>query len=142
MRDFDYTERLNSLFTPKIVRLLVDIREYRGKQDLYIEADADVLHSLLQVAKIQSTQSSNRIEGIFTTDKRLAELMNEKSEPINRSEQEIVGYRDTLQLIHESYEYIPITSNYILQLHKNLYSFSNASVGGHFKNQDNIIAQT
>lgn len=90
---------------------------------------------------LRHTGASNRIEGIFTTDKRLKELVKHKAEPKNRSELEIVGYRDVLATIHENFDYIDITPNIILQLHRDLYAFSNAAAGGSFKNADNVIAE-
>ncbi|MFP3154599.1 Fic family protein [Lachnospiraceae bacterium ZAX-1] len=96
----------------------------------------------MEIAKIQSTGASNRIEGINTTDKRLEELVRNKSAPRNRTEQEIAGYRDVLATIHESYDYIYPRSKIILQLHKQLYSFSKNSISGTYKNSDNYIAKT
>ena len=91
---------------------------------------------------IQSTGASNRIEGIFTSDKRLEELVSQKAEPRNRSEQEIAGYREVLSTIYEGYEYINPRPNIILQLHRDLYSYSQGSAGGSYKNSDNVIAET
>jgi len=96
----------------------------------------------MEIAKIQSTGASNRIEGIHTTDKRLEELVRSKSVPRNRNEQEIAGYRDVLSTIHESFDYIYPRPNIILQLHKQLYSFAQSSVGGSYKNADNFITET
>jgi Fic family protein len=121
--------------------MLTRIHEHKGKQELYIEAHADTLSSLLEIAKIQSAGASNRIEGIYTTDKRLRKLVSENSAPRNRNEQEIAGYREVLSTIHESYDYIKIRPNIILQLHRQLYSFA-GSPGGFWKNADNVIAQT
>ena len=112
----------------------------RGRQDLLVEANRDELPTLVEIAKIQSIGASNRIEGIFTSDKRLKELAQEKSTPQNRSEQEIAGYREVLKTIHENYDYIAISPNIILQLHRDLYAY--ASGGGNFKNSDNVIAET
>ena len=142
MRDFDYKNTPMKLLSPEVVKLISAIHEHRGKQDLYLEAHKDELNSLLEIAKIQSTGSSNRIEGIYTTDKRLEALVHDKVTPRNRSEEEIAGYRDVLSTIHESYDYIPPRPNLILQLHRDLYSYSSGSVGGTFKNSDNVIAQT
>ena len=100
------------------------------------------MKTLLEVALIQSTGASNRIEGIFTSDKRLEELVSQKAEPRNRSEQEIAGYREVLATIHESYEYISPRPNIILQLHRDLYSYSQGAAGGCYKNSDNVIAET
>lgn len=142
MRDFDYQHLPDSLLTPEICGLLAAIHEYRGKQELYTAAKQDVLDDLLEVAKIQSTAASNRIEGIFTSHTRLKQLVAEKVSPHNRNEQEIAGYRDVLTTIHENYDYIPITPNSILQLHRDLYSFLPAGMGGNWKNTENIIAET
>jgi len=142
MRIFDYKIIEKKLMTPEIMNMVTLIHEHKGKQDLYIEANSDVLAGLLEIAKIQSTGASNRIEGIFTSDKRLAQLVKEKSEPRNRSEQEIAGYREVLATIHESYDYIAPTANIILQLHRELYSFAGSSAGGSYKNADNMIVET
>jgi Fic family protein len=123
------------------VNLISAIHEYKGKQDLFIEAQADSLRQLLEIAKIQSAGASNRIEGIHTSDERLAALISMKAEPRNRSEEENAGYREVLNLIHGSYDYIPVTSAVILQLHRDLYQYTPAA-GGRYKNADNIIAET
>ena len=98
MKEFDYKNRPKALLTPDIVGMLTSIHEHIGKQELFIEANAHVLVTLLEVAKIQSTASSNRIEGIFTTDKRLEELFREKSKPRNLGEEGIARYRDVLPI--------------------------------------------
>ena len=141
MRNFDYQNTLAKLLTPEIVQLLTSIHEHKGKQELFIEANADDLTSLLEIAKIQSTGASNRIEGIYTSDKRLIELVQGKAEPRNQSEQEIAGYREVLATIHESYDYIIPKPNTILQLHRDLYHFNTSSIGGVYKNSDNVIAE-
>ena len=109
--------------------------------ELFIKAKPDILEAMLEVAKIQSTGASNRIEGIFTSDARLKELVTQKADPINRDEEEIAGYREVLNTIHENYEYITLKSSVILQLHRDLYSFHPSSSGGKYKNQDNIIEE-
>ena len=141
MHSFEYTESSGELFTPEIVRLLTALHEHKGRQQLFVEAKKDELQTLMEVAKIQSTKSSNRIEGIFTTDRRLEELVAKKTEPKNRNEQEISGYRDVLATIHESYDFISPTVNVILQLHRDLYSYGHDGFGGKFKSGDNIIAE-
>ena len=142
MRTFDYIKIPEKLLTPEIVQMVASIHEHKGKQELFLEANIDELNTLLEVALIQSTGASNRIEGIFTSDKRLEELVSRKAEPRNRSEQEIAGYREVLATIHESYEYIIPRPNVILQLHRDLYSYSQGATGGNYKNSDNVIAET
>ena len=142
MRNFDYSEAPKQLLTPEIVQMIGSIHEHKGRQELFVEANADELKTLLEVALVQSTGASNRIEGIYTSDQRLAELVRQKAEPRNRSEQEIAGYREVLAVIHESYEYIAPRTSVILQLHRDLYSYSQGMQGGMYKDSDNLIAET
>ena len=142
MRNFDYITNPAKLLTPEIVQMVGSIHEHKGKQELFLKANIDELKTLLEITLIQSTGASNRIEGIFTSDKRLEELVSQKAEPRNRSEQEIAGYREVLATIHESYEYITPKPNIILQLHRDLYSYSQGNIGDTYKNSDNVIAET
>ena len=141
MREFDFKASASKLLTNDIVNMLGYIHEYKGQQNLFIEAKADVLSHLLEIAKIQSTEASNRIEGIYTSDERIKALVKEKSAPLSRNENEIAGYRDVLATIHENYDYIPPRANVILQLHRDLYQYSGMGIGGHFKNTDNVIEE-
>lgn len=140
MRCFDFEKEYNKLLTPEIVAYLTQIHEFKGLHS-NVESQKEILAELAEIAKIQSTEASNRIEGIITTDDRLKLIVKEKTMPMTRSEKEISGYRDVLATIHESYEYIPIRSNMILQLHRDLYKFSGSSVGGYFKTTDNVITE-
>ena len=115
MRAFNRWEKL---LTPDIVALLTQIHEYKGEQALFVEAKADALTRLVEIAKIQSTEASNKIEGIYTSDARLKALVKDKTTPKTRNEREIAGYRDVLNTIHESHDYISIRPNMILQLHE------------------------
>ena len=141
MRVFNYKSEYKKLLTPEIVTYLAQIHEQKGQQNLFIEAKKDALTELLEIAKIQSTEASNRIEGIITTEDRLKKIVMNKTTPKGRSEREIAGYRDVLNTIHENYDYIPVRPGMILQLHRDLYKFSNAAIGGNYKNSDNIIAE-
>ena len=141
MRTLDYKKEYQKLLSPEIVSFLAQIHEQKGQQNLFIEAHKDALSELLEIAKIQSTEASNRIEGIITTDDRLKKIVLDKTTPKGRSEREIAGYRDVLNTIHENYDFIPVRPNMILQLHRDLYKFSNSAIGGSFKNSDNIIAE-
>ena len=125
-----------------ILNLVAKIHECKGRQDMFIRQKPVELDRLVQIAKIQSTEASNAIEGIVTTDTRIRQLVEEKTAPRNRSEQEIAGYRDVLSIIHESFDVIPITRNYILQLHKILYTHTNNPIAGQTKNVQNYISAT
>ena len=140
MRTFDYKKRYERLLQPDIVALVAQIHEYKGEQTLFVEAKADTLTQLLEVAKIQSTEASNKIEGIYTSDDRLKKIVRDKTMPKTRSEKEIAGYRDVLNTIHQNYDYIPVKSSIFLQLHRDLYKFA-GNAGGSFKSSDNVIAQ-
>lgn len=143
MRSFNLKDEYNSVISNNnIVNLISKIHEYKGKQSYLLDTKKDTLATLLKVAKIQSTSASNKIEGIYTSDKRINELVNKKLEPKNRNEEEIAGYRDVLSLIHENYNYIDITLNTILQLHRDLYKYTGYSYGGKFKNSQNYIEET
>jgi Fic family protein len=141
MRTYDYSKKWQQLLTPEIVTMLSQIHEFKGEQNLFIEAQSDTLMQLVEIAKIQSTEASNKIEGIFTSDERLKKLVTNKTTPRSRNEQEIAGYRDVLSTIHDSYEFIPVRPSIILQLHRDLYKFSGKSIGGVYKNADNVIAE-
>ena len=142
MRKYEFQNEWQKLLVPDIVALLTQIHEFKGEQNLFIEANSDTLTQLVEVAKIQSTEASNKIEGIYTSDDRLKKIVLNKTTPRTRNEQEIAGYRDVLATIHESYEYIPLRPTMILQLHRDLYKFSGMSIGGNYKNSDNVIAET
>ena len=129
------------MLTPEIVGLLTKIHEFKGEQNLFIEAHADQLTELMEIAKIQSTEASNKIEGIYTSDERLKKLVMDKTTPKSRAEQEIAGYRDVLNMIHENYDYVQTKPGIILQLHRDLYRFMGPGAGGYFKTTDNVIAE-
>lgn len=139
MRQFDYREKWTKLLTPDIVSLLTTIHELKGEQTFFIETKADTLTQLTEVAKIQSTEASNWIEGIYTSDDRLRALVRDKTRPQTRNEQEIAGYRDVLNTIHENHDHIPLKPSIILQLHRDLYKFESYDIGGKYKSGDNVI---
>ncbi len=142
MRTFNYTEIGKQKWDSEVLGLVAAIYKEAGKQELYLKQRPEELEKLVEIAKIQSTEASNAIEGIVTTDTRIRQLVEEKTTPKNRSEQEIAGYRDVLSIIHESFDAIPITRNYILQLHKILYSQTNNPMAGQTKNVQNYISAT
>ena len=113
LKNYDYGNKWQSLLTPEIVGYLTTIHEFRGEQRLIADRHADVLEDLVQIAKIQSTESSNRIEGIYTSDEQLRKLVLDKTKPKSRDEREIAGYRDVLNTIHENYEHIPAICQYM-----------------------------
>ena len=142
MRGFNYRAIKESRWDSEILGLVAAIYKEAGKQELYLKQRPEELEKLVEIAKIQSTQASNEIEEIVTTNTRIRQLVEEKTTPKNRSEQEIAGYRDVLSIIHESFDAIPITQNYILQLHKILYSHTNNPIAGHTKNVQNYNSAT
>lgn len=141
MRNFNFKAAYQKLLSPDIVGLVAQIHEFKGRQSHFANIKQDMLTKLVEVAKIQSTEASNHIEGIVTTSERLKKIVREKTMPKTRSEKEIAGYRDVLSMIHESYAYIPPKPPIILQLHRDLYKFSGKSIGGSYKNSDNVIAE-
>lgn len=141
MRNYNYRFLETTAIPSDVVSFLVQIHEYKGKQSSFYSQQPDILHKLVEAAKIQSTGASNRIEGIHTTDQRLQELKNEHVAPANRDEEEILGYRLVLDTIHESHDYISVKPNVLLQLHRDLYKFSAYGFGGNYKSADNIIQE-
>ena len=142
MRAFNYSEIKNQKWDSDILGLIAAIYKEAGKQEMYLKQRPEELEKLVEIAKVQSTEASNAIEGIVTTSTRIKQLVEEKTMPKNRDEQEIAGYRDVLNIIHESFDAIPITQNYILQLHKILYSHINNPMAGRTKSVQNYISAT
>lgn len=141
MREFNYLNLNETKWDSEVLGLVAQIHEFKGRQELYLKQKPAELDRLVEIAKIQSVQTSNKIEGIITTDTRIKQLCMDKTMPKTRDEQEILGYRDVLKTIHENFEYMPIRSSYILQLHRDLYKYSNKSIGGRYKNTQNYISE-
>ena len=142
MRSFNYSAIRVLKWDSDILGLIAAIYKEAGKQELYLKQRPEELEKLVEIAKVQSTEASNAIEGIVTTSTRIRQLVEEKTAPKNRNEQEIAGYRDALSIIHENFDAIPITQNYILQLHKVLYSHMNNPMAGRTKSVQNYISAT
>lgn len=142
MRNFDYMKLSERMWDTEIVSYIAKIHECKGRQELFVRQKPVELERLVEIARVQSTEASNKIEGIVTTSTRIKQLVNEKTTPRNRDESEIMGYRDVLNTIHESHDYIPVRSSYILQLHRDLLKHAGMSYGGHFKNVQNYINET
>jgi Fic family protein len=141
MRVFDYKKMEDTLLPNDIVELLNEIYEYKGRIELFLEQKDDILSSLESTSYIQSIQASNKIEGIYTSEKRLKDIVIDKSSPVDYNEEQIAGYRDALRLILTSFEDINISPNNILYLHKTLYTYTVDSHAGKYKNMDNSIVE-
>ena len=142
MRAFNYSKINEQKWDSELLGLIAAIYKEAGKQEMYLKQRPEKLEKLVEIAKVQSTESSNAIEGIVTTNTRIRQLVEDKTTPRNRDEQEIAGYRDVLNIIHESFDAIPITSNYIMQLHKILYAHMNNPAAGRTKTVQNYISST
>jgi Fic family protein len=126
--------------TQNLLRTVRLLGEYKGKEELFKQQIPQALETLRQAAIIQSTESSNRIEGVTAPLERIQALVSKKTTPRNRSEQEIAGYRDVLQTIHANYAHIPLTTGVVLQLHRDLYRYA-GETGGRWKSVDNEIME-
>lgn len=142
MREFNYSKIRNQKWDSDILGYIAAIYKAAGKQEQYLKQRPEELEKLVEIAKVQSTEASNAIEGIVTTNTRIRQLVEEKTTPKNRDEQEIAGYRDVLNIIHESFDAISISRNYILQLHKIMCSHMNNPMAGQTKNVQNYISAT
>lgn len=141
MNSFEKNYLIRQQIPHPLLRTIRLLGECRGKEALFIQQTPQVLESLRQVAIIQSAESSNRIEGIEAPVERIKKLIQHKTTPRNRSEQEIAGYRDALATIHANHANIPFTTGVVLQLHRDLYQFV-AQQGGQWKMTDNEISET
>ncbi|MBR1508448.1 MAG: Fic family protein [Eubacterium sp.] len=142
MRKFNYQKYKAYRWDNEILNYLSQIHEYKGKQELFLRQKPVEMEKLVEVAKVQSIESSNRIEGIVTTDTRIGQLAKEKTTPKNRDEREIAGYRDVLNTIYENYEYVPVNSSIILQLHRDLMQYAETGNGGRYKITQNYLKET
>ena len=142
MKVFNYSKYNHYTWDNEILGYISQIHEYKGKLKNLEKENLVKINKLIEIAKIQSTEYSNKIEGIVTTNTRLKQLYNEKTTPKTRDEKEIIGYRDVLNTIYENFKYITLNPSYILQLHRDLYKFSNKPFGGQFKNVQNYISET
>lgn len=141
MLQFNYLEISKKMVDIEVLDMLTKLHEFKGEQNMYLNIKADTLSALLEIAKIQSSEASNKIEGIYTSNERLKQLVLDKTMPKTRGEEEIAGYRDVLKTIHENYKYIPLRTSFILQLHRDLYNYSSKGFGGKFKITDNVITE-
>jgi Fic family protein len=123
-----------------ILQTIRQLGEFKGRQQLYTEQYPQVLKALQHAAQIESTESSNRIEGVTAPHERIAEIVAHRTKPRNRPEQEIAGYRDVLQNIHVKGPQMPFTTAMVLQMHEDLYRFSTGR-GGEWKHADNEITE-
>ncbi len=142
MREFNYSLIREQKWDSEILGYIAAIYKQVGKQEQFLKQRPEELEKLVEIAKIQSTEASNAIEGIVTTNTRIKQIVSEKTAPKNRDEQEIAGYRDVLSVIHESFDAIPVSKNYILQMHKIMYSHMNNPIAGQTKTVQNYISAT
>ena len=124
--------------SPQLLSLTNALSEYKGKESLYIKQSKDVLDKLVQLARVESVESSNRIEGIHVKHDRVVDIVKQQSTPRTRPEEEVAGYRDALEYIHENYKAVPVSLNTVSMLHQFLYKYTNQT-GGDFKREDNLI---
>ena len=141
MRQFDYSFLNNGLLPAGLVTLTADIAALKTMAGVRKEEYARVFTELESVAKIQSVKSSNAIEGIVTSDERIAAIVNQNSAPLNHNEAEIAGYRDALNEIHLGFSHIDFTQRHILRLHRMMMSVAGYEYGGQYKTDDNVIME-
>ncbi|MCM1578466.1 MAG: Fic family protein [Ruminococcus sp.] len=141
MHKFDYSFLDNGLLPASLVNLTSDIYSLKTAAGMRKSDYEKIFTELEAIAKIQSVKSSNEIEGIITSDERIREIVNGKSEPLNHDEMEIAGYRDALDVIHREYENISFRQRDILRLHEIMMSFTGEGFGGQYKTEDNVILE-
>ncbi len=141
MRRFDYSFLNNGLLPASLVNLTANISALKTMAGVRKEEYAKVFTELEAVAKVQSVKSSNAIEGIVTSDERIAAIVNQDSAPLNHNEAEIAGYRDALNEIHLGFNHIDFTRRDILRLHEMMMSVAGYEYGGQYKTNDNVILE-
>lgn len=141
MHKFDYSFLNNGLLPANLVNLTANIASLKTLAGVRKEEYVKVFTELESIAKIQSVKSSNAIEGIITSDERIAAIVNQNSAPLNHNEAEIAGYKDALNEIHLNYQYIDFRENDILRLHEIMMSVAGYEFGGRYKTDDNVILE-
>jgi len=140
MKKFDYSFLRSSLLPTSLLGITNSIAELKTLEQLRKSDFPKIFTKLESLAKVQSVKGSNAIENIVTTDKRIEEIVNQSSAPLNHNEQEIAGYRDALNTIHNGFENIVLDIQSILNLHSVLLSYTEIG-GGNYKTSDNVILE-
>ena len=141
MKRFDYSFLDNGMLPAGLVNLTANIAALKTMAGVRKEAYAQIFTELEAVAKVQSVKSSNAIEGIVTSDERIAAIVNQNSAPLNHNEAEIAGYRDALNAIHLGFDHIDFTQQNILRLHEIMMSIAGYEYGGQYKTDNNVILE-
>ena len=138
MKIIDYSILWQKALIPDTVILLTQIHEFKVKGNIINNYERESLNQLIEKSKIDSIEASNRIDDINTSKDRIVALVKDKIVPKTQNEFEMAGYRDVINSIHSNYRYIPINSNVIAQLHKDLYKYQSVDGAGKF-NSDSFI---
>ena len=141
MRKFDYSFLHHGLLPAKLINLISSIASLKTMAGVRKEEFAKVFTELEAVAKVQSVKSSNAIEGIVTSDARIAAIVNQDSAPLNHTEGEIAGYRDALNAIHLNHDNLDLREADILRLHETMMQIAGYEYGGQYKTGDNYIIE-
>lgn len=141
MRKFDYSFLNKGLLPANLVNLTSGISALKTMAGVRKEEYTKIFTELEAVARVQSIKSSNAIEGIVTSDARIAAIVNQNSAPLNHNEAEIAGYRDALHAIHLGHDHIDMRESDILRLHEMLMSVAGYEFGGQYKTDDNVILE-
>lgn len=141
MRKFDYSFLEKSLLPANLINISGLIYSLKTGAEIRKEEYEKIFTELEKIAKVQSVKSSNEIEGIVTTDKRIKDIVNNNVEPLNHNEFEIAGYRDALNEIHLNYKTIEFNQDTILKLHEILMSYTGVQDGGEYKSENNVILE-
>jgi len=141
MKKFDYSFLIDGKLPASLVSITASIYSLRTMSDTREDSYSEIFTELEKVAKVQSVKSSNEIEGIVTSDSRIAAIVNESSAPLSHDEQEIAGYRDALNAVHLGYNDMDLSESTILRLHEIMMSYTSYEFGGRFKTDDNVILE-
>lgn len=141
MHKFDYRRLEEETWDSEILKYISQISEFKGRQEIILSQKPNILQNIMENVKIKSTQYSNEMDGIRLSEARIKDLYNKRVEAKNEEEKEVLAYLEILSTIKESYEDIPINSDTILKLHKDLYKYSDKSSAGKFKDRQNYVIE-
>ncbi|MBR7160224.1 MAG: Fic family protein [Clostridia bacterium] len=141
MRKFDYSFLNNGLLPANLINITSSIASLKTMAGVRKEEYAKIFTELEAVARVQSVKSSNAIEGIVTSDERIADIVNRDSAPLNHTESEIAGYRDALNVIHLHHDLLDFKQSDILRLHEMMMQTAGYEYGGQYKTEDNYVIE-
>ncbi len=142
MHKFTYDFLKEKTITSDLFTLSNIITDLRNKTNARKQLNKSLFNKLETIAIKESVEGSNAIEGIFTTEERIKEILENNSKPHTHNEEEIAGYHDAIKFIKENYEYLSFDEKTIKTIHMMIVArHVGYDKGGKYKTSDNVIAE-